>query len=361
MIRGRFAMKGGYRQRNGGGYQGSRPTYEECTKCGKKHSGGAANCWSGRDLEKELAEIQHLQKAKEDISKRRKSNLGKTVHEMNKDEIEAYTTSRNPLRILHTLNLIGSPWTEALEIPVKYPQTCLNVCKTEQACIDSGSQTDIDAGADSVGLTLGKTCKIEGVSGHRIDAYDTAVGFSTVTATNKPYVIHTGGKGLWTRSATENILSLGNLLKAKFQVRLEAGRAGDPQYGGYILTPDGETIILTFRDSLWRLPTCEPTQANLLKVRLTKQEIRRKLETTTSEHARKVLTCAFPADGDVHACHRARSIPLAELPPEEMISILHAAWGHPFYSKFEHIYKHYEGKNLPSNFLQLLRRFRCRV
>eukprot|EP00961_Rhodomonas_salina_P156750 2110775-Rhodomonas_salina.1 len=41
-----------------------------------------------------------------------------------------------------------------------------------------------------------------------------------------PYVLKTGGKGLWARTVTENILSYSNLLHCCFKVKLEAGRPG---------------------------------------------------------------------------------------------------------------------------------------
>eukprot|EP00961_Rhodomonas_salina_P243091 3284575-Rhodomonas_salina.1 len=49
-----------------------------------------------------------------------------------------------------------------------------------------------------------------------------------------PYVLKTGGKGLWARTVTKNILSYANLLHCCFKVKLEAGRPGDPEYCGYI-------------------------------------------------------------------------------------------------------------------------------
>lgn len=55
------------------------------------------------------------------------------------------------------------------------------------------------------------------------------MAFSTTTSTGPgPYVLKTGGKGMWTRTAMENILFYANLLLGGFNVKLEVGRPGDP-------------------------------------------------------------------------------------------------------------------------------------
>ena len=53
---------------------------------------------------------------------------------------------------------------------------------------------------------------------------------------------------------TETLLSVAVLLKADFDVKFVTGTKKDPTFGGYLVTPDGQKIRMTFGDNLWRLP-----------------------------------------------------------------------------------------------------------
>jgi len=53
---------------------------------------------------------------------------------------------------------------------------------------------------------------------------------------------------------TETLFGVAVLLKAGFDVKFVTGNKKDPSFGGYLVTPDGQKIRMTFGDNLWRLP-----------------------------------------------------------------------------------------------------------
>jgi hypothetical protein len=52
---------------------------------------------------------------------------------------------------------------------------------------------------------------------------------------------------------------------------------------------------------------------------------------------------------------------LLDMAEHAMIQLVHDKWQHPSNSTMQTIFRYYNGKGLPANFLALLRRFRCRT
>jgi hypothetical protein len=112
---------------------------------------------------------------------------------------------------------------------------------------------------------------LKGITGETVDAERADVVYPVTTTEGKRYAIFMQNQALVVDKDTETLLSVAVLLKAGFDVFFVTGTKKDPTFGGYLVTPDGQKIHLTFGDNLWRLPlwsdpvryTSDPPQARL--------------------------------------------------------------------------------------------------
>ena len=128
------------------------------------------------------------------------------------------------------------------------------------------------------------------------------------------------------------------LLKAGFDVKFVTGTKKDPTFGGYLVTPDGQKIRMTFGDNLWRLPMWSDP------VRYTSDQV----APTASKTSAFVPTAAA-----------LEALAQPSLPDLEAMQLVHDIWCHPGNDKLEQIYKARRGKGFPKGFITQLRKFKC--
>ena len=94
-----------------------------------------------------------------------------------------------------------------------------------------------------------KRITVDPVDAERADAV-----FPLTTTEGKRYAIFMQNQALVVDKETETLPSVVVLLKAGFDVKFVTITKKDPTFGGYLVTPDGQKIRMTFGDNLWRLP-----------------------------------------------------------------------------------------------------------
>jgi hypothetical protein len=173
---------------------------------------------------------------------------------------------------------------------------------------------------------------------HVVNADRVDVVFSVTTIEGKRYAIFMRNQTLVVDKETETLLSVAVLLKAGFDVKFVTCTKGDPTFGGYLVTPDGQKIRMIFGENLWRLPMWSD---------LGRYKNDQTSPTKTNALALVPTTAALEA------------LAQPSLPDQEAIQIVHDMWGHPGNDKMEQIYKARQGRGFPRGSITQLRKFHC--
>mgnify|MGYP007046309655 FL=1 len=171
---------------------------------------------------------------------------------------------------------------------------------------------------------------LKGITGDTVDAERADVVFPVTTTEDKRYAIFMQNQALVVNKETETLLSVAVLLKAGFDVKFVTGTKKDPTFGGYLVTPDGQKIRMTFGDNLWRLPMwSDPARY-------------------TSD---KVAPTASKTSAFVPTAAALEALAQPSLPDLEAMQLVHDIWCHPGNDKLEQIYKARRGKGFPKGFI----------
>ena len=92
---------------------------------------------------------------------------------------------------------------------------------------------------------------LKGITGDTVDAERADVVFPVTTTKGKRYAIFMQNQSLVGDKETETLLIEAVLLKAGFDVKFVTGTKKDTTFGGYLVTPDGQKIHITFVTSLY--------------------------------------------------------------------------------------------------------------
>src|SRR6056300_219008 len=137
--------------------------------------------------------------------------------------------------------------------PVAFSATAaLDQQSVRHGTVDTAAQLHVcgQKGARGKGARI----LLKGITGDTVDAERADVVFPVTTTEGKRYAIFMQNQALLVDKETETLLSVAVLLKAGFDVKFVTGTKKDPTFGGYLVTPDGQKIRMTFGDNLWRLP-----------------------------------------------------------------------------------------------------------
>jgi uncharacterized protein YjgD (DUF1641 family) len=226
-----------------------------CSSCGKRgHI--KDDCWDALDAEKEKidAAIAKREKKKAEIAKRKptQKEARAYVAACNKASAATAAAAEDSEYSLPRVSFHGS----RLELPAT-THVALNavldqefVPNTPGAVLDSAAMVNILQGARGSGTRV----RLMGITGDSSEAEIADAVFPVVTKDKKQYLIRIRGNNIIAKKATNSILSLAVLLKARYDVQFRAGTESDPDDGGTLVTPDGKEIALSFKDNMWKLP-----------------------------------------------------------------------------------------------------------
>jgi hypothetical protein len=180
---------------------------------------------------------------------------------------------------------------------------------------------------------------LKGVTGETVNAVRADVAFPVTTVEGKRYAIFMRNQTLVVDKETETRLSVAVLRKAGFDVKFVTGTKKDPTFGGYLVTPDGQKIRMSFGDNLWRCLCGSSAQ-----VRYTNDE--------TSPTKRNTLVL-------VPSAAALEALAQPSLPDQETMQLDHDMWRHPGNDKMEQIFKARRGRGFPRGFITKFRKFHC--
>ena len=376
-------------------------TYPLCPECGKHHQGGAAACIKRRDLSKELQDaksqvqrIEHLKRIQGKIADRppktqeggpttgekRLAAMGRTVtfEELPEDNNtrdqfcigndSGSSSSHTTPTVLCASSSHNTPMVCSIYNPDAPPTatqiyaygTVLDVKKGPY--IDSATQGGVTHNQQRVTAWDGRQYQLTGIAGEPANAQGCTIGFPTVSDTGTPLLFSTDSS-LYCAEAKENLLSLAQILQAGNSVHFAAGRTDDPQYGGFIQTPDGHRITMIFENNLWRLPLWAPaTSKHRFKPKQKVPSTHPILHNNAYAALMDLQDVEDRAENeDVHAFHlRTRTAPqLLEI--SQQMQLICNRWGHCGRTKHMQNYKFYKGTGFPRGFPTLLNNWSCPV
>lgn len=254
-------------------FRGGRPKggelkeWRTCKCCWKRHAGEPPEdyCYSRTkaSLEADRAKIDALikQKAAYEARSQGGAAVGEEKHRKQASFIEELNEQHDDYSVWLC---VWKPALASTLTDTSYRLVCLNVMQ-QGACIDSGSQVNIQPNPQHAQLTFGPKVKLNGIAAGATRTVDPAtVHFPTVDENQNPMVIQTEGPGLLYKEATSTIVLLALLLTAKYKVHFEVGRPADPEYSGTITSPDGSVITMVYAKGTWCLPTLTPDKAREL-------------------------------------------------------------------------------------------------
>ena len=183
----------------------------------------------------------------------------------------------------------------------------------------------------------GERILLKGITGDTVHAERADVVFPVKTTAGTRYAIFMRNQTLAVNKDTETLLSVAVLMKAGFQINFVPGTQKDPTFGGYLVTPDGQKVRMSFEDNLWRLP-------------MWSQPVRYQGEPT---HTASTPVAFVPTAAALNALAQP------SLPDAEAMQLVHDIWCHPGNDKLEQIYKARRGKGFPRGFTTRLRKFQC--
>ena len=137
--------------------------------------------------------------------------------------------------------------------PVAFSATAaLDQRSVRHGTVDTAAQLHVcgQRGARGKGTRI----LLKGITGDTVDAERADVVFPVTTTEGKRYAIFMQNQALVVDKETETMLRVAVLLKAGFDVKFVTRTKKVPTSGGYLVTPDGQKIRMTFGDNLWRLP-----------------------------------------------------------------------------------------------------------
>ena len=344
-------------------------TYPLCSTCNKHHKGGSEKCIHNkdRDIDKEIKDQEaslkqlHFQARLKSNKKEETSEGGPTAaerklaaaakvvtEEFNKDQ-STYPASRSACMRYH-------PATHtAQSVHVHSYGAALNV--RLGPCIDSATQVGVTYDPRYVVSYDNKRYSLTGINGTATPAQGTTNGFPTVTDKGVSILLTTPDS-IIAKGANENLIGLAQLYKSGHRVAFATGRAGDPEFGGYLHTADGHRVPLLFKDNLWRLPIFAPAShptrprpASSHSSALSSNPYASLLDLHDVEEQRE--------SEDVHTYHLRTRTASELLTIDQQMQIHCARWGHCGRTKHMQNYRHYKGKGFPSGFPTLLNNWTC--
>eukprot|EP00961_Rhodomonas_salina_P067407 905314-Rhodomonas_salina.2 len=158
-------------------------------------------------------------------------------------------------------------WNTDALTDVKILSTSTIIDVKSWACVDSATQVGITQTDKHVVSFDGKHYTLHSILSKPGAAKGCTVGFPTVTDGGEPILISTADS-LLAEDASENLLSLAQLLLNCYSVDLQIGSATNKTFGSAITTPEGQKITMVFWDNLWLLPLWVPAPGRAAAARL---------------------------------------------------------------------------------------------
>ena len=220
--------------------------------------------------------------------------------------------------------------------PVAFSTTAsLDQRHVPHGTVDTGAQLHVYGHKGARGQ--GERILLKGITGDTVHAERADVVFPVKTTAGTRYAIFMRNQTLAVDKETETLLSVAVLLKSGFKVQFVAGTPKNPTFGGYLVTPDGQQVRMTFEDNLWKLPMwSQPVRYEGARA------------SSVSKPAAYVPTAAV-----------LKSLAQPSVPDAEAMQLVHDIWCHPSNDKLEQIYKARRGKGFPRGFTTQLRKFKC--